>query len=100
MTTTSELLEMGQDLSILSDELREGSQALANLQADIEDISMFGKDKNNTTYADININKLKEFSSLMDDRINALKELQVKIEEMLKSTKASLDSYNQHVYSK
>ena len=60
MTTTSDLLEMGQDLSILSDELRDGSQALANLQADIEDISMFGKDKNNTTYADININKLKE----------------------------------------
>ena len=99
MTNTG-LLSMGQDLSIISDEINKGSKALANLQADIEDIDMFGKDKNNVVYVSENMKSLNAFTATMDERIAELKALKTKFEEAVKETQTFIDNYSKHIYSK
>ena len=95
-----DFLSMGQNLNKISNELHEGSNALANLQADVEDINMFGKDENNEMYAKLNSEFINNFTASMDERIADLKELKAKIEECVKQTQEYIDTYTQHVYSK
>ena len=92
------LLDIGQDLSNLRDEFMDGSIVCANLNAEIEDINLFGKDKINQEYINFNVNELTAFGEKMDYYIKELQDLKTKITDTVKQTKNYVDNFRNHLY--
>ena len=98
MSSNIPFLDIGQDLSNLRDEIWNGGVICANLNAELEEMEMFGKEKNTMKYIDINLQELTIFSQKMDDYINELKELKTKIEGVVEETRNYVEKYQNHIY--
>ena len=96
--TNNILLDIGQDLSIISDEIRKGSMICANIQAEIEEMDLFGKEKTTMKYLNINMNDLTGFSNKIEVYTNELNEAQRKINQELQIIQKYIESYQNHVY--
>ena len=96
--TKNILLDIGQDLSIISDEIRKGSMICANIQAEIEEMDLFGKDKTTMKYLDINMYELRGFSDKIETYTNELNETQRKINHEIQIIQKYIENYQNHVY--
>ena len=98
MSDNIPLLDIGQDLSNLRDEFMDGSIVCANLNAEIEDMNLFGKDKINQEYINFNVNELTAFGEKMDYYIKELQDLKTKITDAVNQTKNYVDNFKNHLY--
>ena len=92
------LLDIGQDLSIIGDEISKGSMICANINAELEELELFGKEKTTMRYLDINMNELTGFSNKIERYTNELNDSQIKIQKEIQKIQKYLESYQNHVY--
>ena len=96
--TKNILLDIGQDLNIIGDEISKGSMICANINAELEELDLFGKEKTTMKYLDININELIGFSNKIEYYTNELIEAKKKIQKELQTIQKYIESYQNHVY--
>ena len=92
------LLDIGQDLSIIGDEISKASMLCANINAELEELELFGKEKTTMRYLDININELTGFSNKIEYYTNELNDTQQKIKQQIQTIQKYLESYQNHVF--
>ena len=92
------LLDIGQDLSIIGDEITKGSMYCANIQAELEEMELFGKEKTTMKYLDINLNELTGFSNKIEYYTNELTEAKKKIQKEIQTIQKYIESYQNHIF--
>ena len=98
MASKIPLLDIGQDLSNLSDSFKESSINCANLNAELEDLEMFGKTNSTMQYININIDELTKFSNKLDDVLANLQVMKLKINSVVKDTVSYIENFSNHVF--
>ena len=96
--TYNKFLDIGQDLSIIGDEICKGSMLCANIQAEIEELELFGKEKTTMRYLDINMNELTGFANKIETYTSELNDLQIKIKHQIQALNSYIKSYQNHIF--
>ena len=98
MASKIPLLDIGQELSNLSDTFKEGGINCANLNAELEDLEMFGKTNSTLQYININIDELTKFANKLDDVLADLQAMKLKINSVVKDTVSYIENFSNHVF--